>query len=125
MLIRKNCLDEVGGFATDIYALDDYELSIRVYRKYQVLLCNEPLVEAYESSGSIGKQNDEKIRVQCMILDYYKDSLTAYGLKEKKVQAIWLEASFYGNLPVFEKYFLELPVDSDYVRAYFDLKIHN
>lgn len=102
MLIRKQYFQEMGGFATDIHSLEDYEFSIRFSKKYQVLLYNEPLVKVYETANSVGKQNDEKIRVQCLIMQAYKDDFEKYGLRELKMRKVWNEAKSYGNINILE-----------------------
>jgi glycosyltransferase involved in cell wall biosynthesis len=122
MLVRKTCLDDVGGFDPYIHAFEDEEMSIRISEEHLVLMCDEPLVDYYEPQDGVGRRLDEKIRVECMILDYYRDGLETYDLKTTKVKAVWNEAVRYGKLPVFEKYFLHLPADDEYITAYLEMK---
>ena len=122
MLIRKQYFQEMGGFATDIHSLEDYEFSIRFAKQYQVLLFNEPLVEVYETTNSVGKQNDEKIRVQCLIMQAYRDDLAKYGLRELKMRTVWEEAKFYGNIKIIEDNMHLLENDYVYSKTFAALK---
>lgn len=43
-LVRKSCIDAVGGFDTDLRMGDDYELFLRISRHYELGYVDEPLV---------------------------------------------------------------------------------
>ena len=47
MLIKKSCFMEFGGFDEDLKALEDYDLVLRISKKYEIGFVNECLVNAY------------------------------------------------------------------------------
>lgn len=98
MLIRKKYFLEMGGFSENIKSLIDYEFTIRFATKYHVLLCNEPLVDAYETEISVGKQSPEKTRVECLIMHIYRDKLEELGLKKEKMISVWNNAKMYDEI---------------------------
>lgn len=57
VVVKKSCLDEVGGYDTALSGCEDWELWIRVTRHCQALLIDEALV-AYEylSAGSFTRR---------------------------------------------------------------------
>lgn len=118
MLIRKNCYMEIGGFRADIHSLVDYEFSIRLAKKYQILLCNKPLVDVYETAGSVGKQHDERIRVECLLMNQYRDDLEKFGLKAAKMTTVWMRAMSQGNIEVIEDNIGMLISDNEYCQTF-------
>lgn len=122
MLIRKQYFEEVGGFDVSLHSFEDYEFSIRFAKEYMVLLCDEPLVEVYESANSVGKQNDEKIRVQCLIMDNYSEDLKRFGYRELKMKTVWKEAEGYGNVHILEENVKLFEDDKVFSRVFQQLK---
>lgn len=59
VVVKKLCLDDVGGFDTKLSGCEDWELWIRVTRKYPAVLVPETLI-AYEhlSAGSFTRRYD-------------------------------------------------------------------
>lgn len=103
LVVRKNVFLEVGGFREQLNSLEDYELTIRIARKYAIELVDGVLAVAYESESSVGKRNKDKIATQCFVMDFYHDALALAGLKKRKFDAVYQEAGIYGC----EEFFLE------------------
>lgn len=116
LVMRKDVFVKLGGFNEQLRSLEDYEFTIRIAREYEFLLIDEVLAIAYESAGSVGSRNNDKIATQYYIMDAYKEDLTRLGLKKKKFDFVFWEASEYGNLQFFFQAVLELSKDEDYVR---------
>lgn len=116
LLMKKSIFLEIGGFNEQLRALEDYEISIRIAKDYEILLVDEVLAIAYESSGSVDSRNNDKIVTQYYIMDLYKDDLKQLGIKEKKFDFVLGEAIQYGNQHFFCQAVLELSKDVDYLR---------
>lgn len=116
LLMRKSIFLEIGGFNEQLHALEDYEISIRIAKKYEILLVDEVLAVAYESVGSVDSRNNDKIVTQYYIMDLYKDDLKQLGIKERKFDFVLGEAMQYGNQQFFCQAVLELSKDEDYLR---------
>lgn len=56
-IIRKRILNEFNGFEQSIYALEDYELFLRISRKYEFVYLDEVLVESIDYGDGV---NDEE-----------------------------------------------------------------
>ena len=75
VVVKKSCLDGVGGFDTALSGCEDWELWIRVTRHCQALLIDEPLVAyEYQSAGSFTR------RYQTWVAAH--DEVTAKALRE-------------------------------------------
>lgn len=115
LVVRKSVLMEVGGFNEQLHSLEDYELTIRIARKYGIMLVDEPLAVAYESENSVGKRNKDKIVTQCYIMDLYSNELELSGLKRKKFEMVYHEARGYQCEEFFCRCIMELSKDPDYL----------
>ncbi len=102
-LIRKSCLDELGGFNAELKSIEDYEFYLRVAKKYRILFVGEPLMIIYDTPGSVNKRFKSKIDTELYILDTMYDSLCQYDILQKKVNLIRLQAENYEC----EEYFYE------------------
>lgn len=81
MMIRKNVLEEVGGYSTDNSRQppEDYELWSRVARRYEVANLPEVLTIYREVSGSMSRSGvnpflDNVIRISSENLHYFLES---------------------------------------------------
>lgn len=122
MLIRKKCFTGIGGFSDKIRALEDYEFSVRLAKKYEILLYNEPLVDAYETENSVGKRNDENIHVECLIMKAFREDLEKFGLRAIKMKNVWKKAIEYRNIEVIEDNIDILAVDNEYCQTFIELE---
>lgn len=85
-LIRKKCLDEVGGFDESIFIPADWDLNLRLARVYQVGFIDKPLTR-YRVTGNytfnnLTKAHDEEWKV---IEKFFVDDKTGGVLKKKAV----------------------------------------
>lgn len=102
-LIRKSCLEELGGFHEALGSIEDYEFYLRLAKKYRVLFVGEPLMIIYDTPGSVNKRFKSKIDTELYILDTMYDSLCQYDILQKKVNLIRQQAENYDC----EAYFYE------------------
>ena len=116
LVMRKEVFLEIGGFNEQLRSLEDYEFTIRIAKQYEFVLVDEVLAIAYESAGSVGSRNNDKIVTQYYIMDLYKDELSRMGLKKKKFDFVYWEASEYGCETFFCQSVLQLSIDEDYLR---------
>lgn len=107
-LIRKSCLDEVGGFNERLGSIEDYECYLRMARKYRILFVGEPLMIIYDTPGSVNKRFKSKIDTELYVLDTMYDSLCQYDILQKKVNLIRQQAENYDCEDYFYEQALEL-----------------
>lgn len=116
LLMRKSVFEEIGGFYERLGALEDYEFSIRIAKEYEILLVDQVLAIAYESTANVSSRVDDVIATQCYIMDLYREDLQFFGIKKKKFDYVFGEALQYGNQEWFCRIILELSEDADYVQ---------
>lgn len=114
LVVKKDVFLEVGGFNERLNSLEDYELTIRIAQKYDIMLMEETLAVAHESENSVGKRNRDKIATQCYIMDMYRDELALSGLKARKFELVYLEACEYHEEAFFCQCIMQLSEDPDY-----------
>ena len=115
LVMRKSAFIETGGFNEQLHSLEDYELTIRLAKKYGIMLVDEVLAVAYESENSVGKRNRDKIITQCYIMDLYSNELALAGLKRKKFEMVYHEARGYQCEEFFCQCIMQLSKDQDYL----------
>ena len=116
LLMKKSVFLEMGGFNEQLNALEDYELSIRVAREYEILLVDEVLAIWHESPNNVSSRWNDVIVTQYYIMDLYREELGRLGLKKRKFDYVLGEAMQYGNQRFFCQSVLQLSKDEDYLR---------
>lgn len=107
-LIRKSCLEELGGFNEALGSIEDYEFYLRMARKHKILFVGEPLMIIYDTPGSVNKRFKSKIDTELYVLDTMYDSLCRYGILQKKVNLIRQQAENYDCEDYFYRQALKL-----------------
>lgn len=107
-LIRKSCLDELGGFNEKLGSIEDYEFYLRMAKKYKILFVGEPLMIIYDTPGSVNKRFKSKIDTELHVLDTMYDSLCQYEILQKKVNLIRQQAENYDCEDYFYEQALQL-----------------
>ncbi len=74
ILTKKECLEQIGYFDENIPRAQDWELGLRLSKKYKFKLVDEPLVTTYPSKGSITKNYEAHADAYEIILEKHKDS---------------------------------------------------
>lgn len=69
LLIRRECLERIGGFDERLPRFQDWEMVIRLALTTHFRLVDEPLVIAYDTTGSITRNKAVSVRAREIILD--------------------------------------------------------
>ncbi|MCH5267986.1 MAG: polysaccharide pyruvyl transferase family protein [Lachnospiraceae bacterium] len=89
LLIRKNVFENLGGFNTELQALQEYEFCIRLAQLYAVDYIPEILVISHQyQKNEQGISDVEEIITQSFIVEAHYDNLLQFGLLEKKLEAV-------------------------------------
>ena len=71
-LIRRSCIDKVGGFDTKYKSMQDYDLWLRIAKRYPVNYINKPLTKYYiHSNERISNNWDNKLSGRLRLLNKY------------------------------------------------------
>lgn len=88
MLVKKECIYNVGMFEKKIYALEDWELSIRIAKKYKIGFIDEALVQTYTSTTGVNSNIDNIIEALCYLIELYKSDFSRLYLLGEKINEI-------------------------------------
>lgn len=95
-LIRKSVFEEIGCFNVEMKAAQDYEMWLRIVRKYAVSYVKEPLVRYYVHEGEqITKNYRAKLealeRVNELNMGYLKKHPKAYSIRIMKLLLFYVK----------------------------------
>ena len=74
---KKECFENVK-FDPEMPRLQDYDITIRLSKKYSIYFVNEPLVNRYVQNDSISISKNKMIRAETIIFSKYKDDIEKY-----------------------------------------------
>jgi glycosyltransferase involved in cell wall biosynthesis len=86
ILVRKSALLDVGLFDEKLLMFEDWELVIRLSKKYQFKLIDEPLFISYDSPNSVNKQ---KGVIFAHTVEYILEKHFADFEKDKEALSNW------------------------------------
>lgn len=72
LLVKKDCIEAVGGFDESMKALEDYDLALKLSRKYQAVFVDEILLEAVSLAGGVSDSAAQHLAAGCYLLRKYK-----------------------------------------------------
>lgn len=78
VMIRRECLDEVGWFDPDLPSRQDYDLWIRVTESYEVAYVDAILVEKREQSGSISMDFDRRVEGDRAVFEKVRERVVSF-----------------------------------------------
>ncbi len=61
-LMRKDYMEEVGLYDEELFAYEDWDIYLRISRKYEVAFVREPLYDYYQRSGTLISNRDSEHR---------------------------------------------------------------
>lgn len=106
VLIRRNVFLECGGFDTELKAIEDWDLAVRVARNSQIGFVSEILVDAYETQGSISYDGAAYYKARCKMLAQNGSYLQEVGLFDDLVINMFNDAEKRGVLDSVKKIFM-------------------
>lgn len=86
VLIKKACLDKIGGFDEELIAYEDWDLALRLAREYDVEFIKEPMYDYIRSNtGLISNKNPhhrEKVLQSLYKIDLkYEEDRKSFGIQ--------------------------------------------
>jgi glycosyltransferase involved in cell wall biosynthesis len=83
VMVRRDVLQEVQGFDTDLPSRQDYDLWIRITEHYEVDYVDEILVDKREQPGSISKDFDSRIQGDKAVLQKVRNRIEEVDILSK------------------------------------------
>ncbi|NCD01144.1 glycosyltransferase family 2 protein [bacterium] len=126
VMIKKSVFKKIGLFDNNIKTADDYEIYIRISRRYNFLFIREPLFNYYIHEDNISKPNseidEEKIKEKQQIIKKHKKIFSkyprAYSNEFKKIGTFKMLTKDYKNA---KKYFIKSIKINPFSRVYINL----
>jgi glycosyltransferase involved in cell wall biosynthesis len=97
LLVRRDCLEEVGGFDESLKALEDYDLAIRLAYAYQAAFVDQVLLNKGYTEGSVSLQAGNYLDASCEILLRYQKDYVDTGNFDRRVLRILEDAGQIGK----------------------------
>lgn len=88
-LIKRSCIEDVGMYDDNLFAYEDWDLYLRIARKYEVGFIRKPLYDYYQRPGSLISNKDSEHRRKILQALYSIDNMF---LEDRKKYGI--ETSF-------------------------------
>lgn len=88
MLVRRECLEQVGCFKETLHCLEDWELVLRIARKWEIGFVDEVLVEVHKSNGSVSTNTAWHLLTRCYLVSLYRKEIMQIGIMDKIKQEI-------------------------------------
>lgn len=91
LCVRRDALtgpDGVGVFDTELPNLEDYDLVLRLARKYRIAYVDETLIETYQLSDGTNNDLMKGIVSKCMIIGRYQEDLVRLGLYDTFLKSL-------------------------------------
>lgn len=82
MLVRRECLEKVGGFKERLNCLEDWELILRIAQKYKIGFVDEILLEVHKLPDSVSTNIGVYILARCYMASKYRKEMVEYGIFE-------------------------------------------
>ncbi len=96
IMVRKDCICDVGGFDTNLDALEDYELALRLSKKYEAGFINEVLLDSSFSNEGVSGSPVNYLTASCIILAKHKADYLRTGTFNHRLEIILLDSEQIG-----------------------------
>lgn len=96
LIVKKDALDQTGGFDESLKAWEDYDLILRLAKNEKAIFVDEVLVEATLSSGGVSDSAGNYMMACCTVLRKYRDDLLATGMFNHRLETILNDAERLG-----------------------------
>ena len=97
LLVRRECIEEMGGFDTALRALEDYELALRLSYAFQAAFVDQVMIDKSYTQGSVSLQAENYLDASCEILFRYKNDYIRTGYFDHRVLRILEDAQRIGK----------------------------
>lgn len=97
LLVRRECVEEIGGFDTDFKALEDYDFVLRLAKMFYAAFVDRVLIDVSYTQNSVSLQAENYLDASCMLLSRYQKDYLATGNFDHRVLRILEDAQRIGK----------------------------
>lgn len=108
-MIKKEVINEVGMFDENFQCLEDYDLFLRIAKKYEIALVNEDLLITHYSFDGVNEKNllnhaETLLKITEKHIEDYREKPSIYANRLMIIADLFFQAK---DLIASEKYFVE------------------
>ena len=96
VLIRRKCMEQVGGFKESLTCLEDWEWILRIAKNWRIGFVDEILVEVHKLDGSVSMNIAGYLITRCYIVSLYREVMRKAGSLEPVSREILAKAEQCG-----------------------------
>ena len=96
LLVKRVCLEEAGGFDETMKSLEDYDLVLRIAKKYEAEFIDEILLEAALTEGGVSSNSVQHVLASCVLIQKYKKDYLATNTLNHRLEKILTDAAQIG-----------------------------
>lgn len=96
MLVRRQCLEQVGGFDEGLECLEDWELVLRIAEKWEIGFVDDILVGVHFSDGGVSKNIKGDVETRCYMIAKYWELMVQRNILNKMVEKVLIFAKHIG-----------------------------
>lgn len=83
MLVHRECLEQVGGFKESLQCLEDWELILRIAKKWKIGFVDRILVEVHKLPGGVSTNTAWYLLTRCYMFSLYRQEMTERGMADE------------------------------------------
>lgn len=97
LLVRRECIEEIGGFDTGFRALEDYDFVLRLGKMFYAAFIDQVLIDVSYTQDGVSLQAENYLDASCMLLSRYQKDYLATGNFDHRVLRILEDAERIGK----------------------------
>lgn len=96
LLMKKECLEEIGYLDEQMACLEDYDFALRLAEKYKAIFVEEILLEAEFSNTGVSGNSYQYLLASCVLVQKYKKDYLNTGTLNHRLEIILRDAKRLG-----------------------------
>lgn len=96
LLVKKECVEQVGGLDEKLKCLEDYDFALRIAQEYQAVFLDEVLLDAEFSALGVSGDSEQYLIASCILLQRYKKDYLQTDTFNHRVEIILRDAERLG-----------------------------
>lgn len=96
LLIKKECLEEIGFLDEEMNCLEDYDFALRLAKKYQAIFLDEVLLDAEFSTTGVSGDSYKYLIASCILIQKYKKDYINTNTLNHRLEIILRDAKQMG-----------------------------
>ena len=96
ILARRECIEQAGGFDTELKALEDYDFALKMAAGYQAVFLDEILLEASYSTTGVSGNAVNYLLASCRMVQKYRDDYLRTGTLNHRIEVILRDTGAIG-----------------------------